>query len=55
VGKGGRVKAAWSPIEEKLLMEGASSLPEAPGVFRESTGKSRRMSVQIEDFRDTLE
>jgi len=49
------MKAPWSPIKEKLLMAGASSLPEAPGVFRESSGKSRRMSVQIGDLGHTLE
>jgi len=44
------MKTPWSPIEEKLLMAEASSLPREPGVFRESTGKSRRISVQIGDL-----
>jgi len=49
------MKAPWSPIEEKLLMAGASSLPKAPGVFRESTGKSRQMTGQIGGLGHTLE
>lgn len=49
------MKAPWSSIEEKLLMAGVSLLPGAPGVFRESTGKSSQVSGQIGDFKDTLE